>query len=301
MKNYILILFLTVLPFAGIFAQDEPEKDRPVRAPFESGYLIDNQTTMIPIEGTLEFVIQHKFGNFENGVTDFFGIYAAGSNIRLGLNYVPVTNFQVGLGLSKDKMNTDLNAKWTIFEQTRENTFPVAVALYGVLAIDGRSEDVFGSGKVRHSGEGLTVFSIDMQDRLSYFSQLIISRSFTHWFSVQTGVSFTHYNMVEPAFDHDKIALHFNGRMRFSPQSSFIFNYDAPLQIQQISEQLEVPEFHRPNLSFGWEISTSTHIFQIYAGNSSGIIPQEIIMWNANDTSFKDFALGFTITRLWNF
>jgi hypothetical protein len=37
------------------------------------------------------------------------------------------------MGLSKEKMHTDLNAKWTIVEQTRENTIPVAVTLYGVL------------------------------------------------------------------------------------------------------------------------------------------------------------------------
>ncbi|SHF58587.1 hypothetical protein SAMN05444274_106279 [Mariniphaga anaerophila] len=301
MKNYILMLLLTVMPFSGIFAQEEEVKDKPVRAPFASGYLIDNQTTMIPIKGTLEFAIQHKFGTIENGKSDFFGIYAPAANIRLALDYVFFKNFQAGIGLSKERMYTDLNAKWTILEQTRENTIPVAVALYGVVAIDGRNESAFGTGKTWHSGEGKTEFDFNFPDRLSYFSQLIIGRKFNHWLSLQTGVSFTHYNLVDPEFDHDKIGLHFNGRINFSPQSSFIFNYDAPLKIQQISEQLEVPPHHQSNVSFGVEIATSTHAFQIYMGNSKGIIPQDIMMWNSNKFSWENLAFGFTITRIWNF
>lgn len=301
MKYYILIFLLAAIPFSGVVAQDEEEKDKPVRFPFASGYLIDNQTTLVPVPGTLEFVIQHKFGSVENGMSDFLGIYSPGANIRLGLNYVPVTNLQFGLGLTKEKMHTDLNAKWTILEQTRENTVPVAVALYGVMAIDGRDIESLGSGLVRHSGEGAEEFEMTFGNRLSYFSQLIISRKFTERLSLQAGASFTHYNMVDPEFDHDKIGVHFSGRFNFSPQSSFIFNYDLPLEIQQISEQLEVPEHHQPNLSLGWEISTSTHAFQIYVGNSRGLLPQEIMMWNANEISFDNLAFGFVITRLWNF
>ena len=303
MKKYILVLLFTVIPFTGIFAQDEEEKvtDRPVRAPFASGYLIDNQTTMIPFKGTLEYAIQHKFGSINNGISDFYGIYSPGANIRLAFNYVPVTNFQVGIGLSKEKMYTDLNAKWTIVEQTRANTIPVAVTLYGVAAIDGRNEDAFGTGRVWRSGEGQYPYRIGFADRFSYFSQLIVGRKFNDWLSLQTGVSFTHYNMVDREFDHDKIGIHVNGRINFSPQSSFIFNYDAPLKIQQISEQVQVPEHHQPNLSFGIEIATSTHAFQIFLGNSKGIIPQDIMMWNSNKFNKENLAIGFTITRIWNF
>jgi hypothetical protein len=301
MKNYIIFLLLTVMPFSGVFAQDEEEKDRPVRFPFASGYLIDNQTTLVPVPGTLEFVIQHKFGTVENRMSDLFGIYAPAANIRLGLNYVPVTNFQVGMGLTKEKMHTDLNAKWTIVEQTRRNTIPVAVTLYGVLAIDGRDISSLGTGNVWHSGEGDTEFGMKFTDRWSYFSQLIVSRKFTDRLSLQVGTSFTHYNMVDPVYDHDKIGVHASGRYNFSPQSSFIFNYDVPLKIQQISEQRTVPEHHQPNLSLGWEISTSTHAFQIFAGNSKALLPQEIMMWNSKKISLDNMAFGFVITRLWNF
>lgn len=301
MKKYIVLLILSGFIFTTAFAQDDEKKDIPVRAPFESGYLIDNQTTMIPFKGTLEYVIQHKFGTMENGLSDVWGIYSPGANVRLGLNYVPVNNFQIGLGLTKKNMYTDLNAKWTILEQTRENTIPLAVALYGSMAIDGRNENAFGTGKVFHSGEGAKEFDIVFTDRFSYFSQVIVGRKFTHWLSLQAGASFTHYNMVGHEYDHDKIGLHFNGRIRFSMQSSFIFNYDVPLKVKSISEQREWVNPPKPNLAFGVEISTSTHAFQIYMGTADGIIPQDIMMWNQNDWTDNGLAIGFTITRLWNF
>jgi hypothetical protein len=197
-------------------------------------------------------------------------------------------------------MATDVNAKWTIIEQTRENTIPVAVALYGVMAIDGRNISAFETGQVREAYSG-PVGSFKFPDRLSYFSQLIVGRKFTDWLSLQAGVSFTHYNAVGVLYDHDKVGVHFNGRIKVSPQGSVIFNYEAPLKIKDISEQLEWTNHPEPSLTFGYEISTSTHAFQIYAGNAGSFLPQENMMWNQKSISKDNFAIGFTITRLWGF
>jgi hypothetical protein len=304
MKNKMLFIILLSLISVITFAQDdttavEKVKDKPVRSPFESGYLIDAQTTVIPNPNTLEMVIQHKFGTIENGRSDLWGIYAP-ANIRIGLNYVVKRNLQIGAGITKTKMATDVNAKWTIIEQTRENTIPVAVALYGVMAIDGRNISAFETGQVREAYSG-PVGSFKFPDRLSYFSQLIVGRKFTDWLSLQAGVSFTHYNAVGVLYDHDKVGVHFNGRIKVSPQGSVIFNYEAPLKIKDISEQLEWTNHPEPSLTFGYEISTSTHAFQIYAGNAGSFLPQENMMWNQKSISKDNFAIGFTITRLWGF
>ncbi|WP_346854072.1 DUF5777 family beta-barrel protein [uncultured Draconibacterium sp.] len=302
MKKYIILL--VVFAFATqLFAQEETEKvkDTPVSNPFESGILIDAQTTVIPDAKTLEFLIQHKFGTMDNGRSDLWGLYAPGANVRLALNYTPVKNFQIGIGQTKKNMYTDLNAKWTIFHQTEQNKVPVSVALYGVVAVDGRNVDQFGTGKVVDTqGEALPTY-IDLNDRLSYFSQIIIGRKFCDWFSLQAGASFTHYNMVTMDSNHDVVGIHVNGRVKFSPQGSFIFNYDHPLEIESITEQSPWDTKAKPNLAFGVEIFTFTHAFQIYVGTADGIIPQDAMMNNQNDWKNKGLALGFTITRLWMF
>jgi hypothetical protein len=301
MKRYILIIIVSLFA-VQLFAQDETvkEKDTPVTETFNSGYIIDDQTVFVPDAKTLEFAIQHKFGSLEKGISNLYGIYGS-SNIRLALNYVPLKKLQIGAGVTKNNMYTDFNAKWLVLNQTENNSIPVSVALYGVAAIDGRNADIIGTGQVVDTkGEALSN-EVSLGDRFSYFSQIIIGRKFTDWLSLQAGASFSHYNMVKWEADHDKVGLHFNGRVKFSPQSSIIFNYNQPLKIKSISEQDEWTAANDPlpNVSIGWEISTYTHVFQIYLGTADGMLPQDNLMFNRNDWLDKGLRFGFNITRLW--
>jgi hypothetical protein len=310
-KNILVIALLTFISgftFAQDATTDSPEgkvKDIPVFGTFESGSLIDAQTVVIPDKKTLEMVIQHKFGTIQNGSSDLWGIYGS-SNIRLGLNYVPVKNLQIGAGITKRYMTTDLNAKLKLLQQTTKNAVPVSVALYGVVGIDGRPKADFGDSVSVASPVG-DVNEFAFTDRLNYFSQLIVGRKFNKWLSLQAAVSFSHYNVVNyqtsgKPYDHDKIGAHFNGRIKVTPQGSIIFNYDMPLKISGISEQTEWNDTYpasKPNLAFGYEVSTGTHAFQMYMASTTSILPQENMMWNQNEMNDKGFAIGFVITRLW--
>ncbi|HNX54620.1 MAG TPA: DUF5777 family beta-barrel protein [Prolixibacteraceae bacterium] len=302
-KNIILIALLS---FISVFtyAQEEAtenkgakEKDYPVAATFESGYLIDAQTVVVPEKKTLEMAIQHKFGTIEKGHSNLWGIYGS-ANIRLGLNYVPFKNFQIGAGITKKNMATDLDAKWLVLQQTRKNQIPVSVALYGNVAVDGRAISAFESGMVREAYSGPT-YHYRFQDRVSYFSQLIVARKFNKWLSLQAAASFTHYNAVPEGYDHDIVGAHFNGRIKVTPQGSIIFNYDEPLKIKQISEQRDWTYHARRNISFGYEVSTGTHAFQIYMGSSASLLPQDNMTMNQNKFDKSGLLIGFVITRLW--
>ena len=288
MKRTLLIsgIFLMLCHF--VIADDETPPDLPVRSPFASGILIDNQTTAISSKGTLEMYIQHKFGHIDNGLTDLFGIYAPGANVRMALSYVPLKNLQLGYGLSRINMYSDFSVKYTLLEQTRRNTIPVAVGLYGNMAIDGRNESAFGK-------------NYQFTNRFSYFSQLIVGRRFNDFVSVQANVSFTHFNITEDLIDHDKISVGFNGRVNISPQSSILFQYDVPLKIKEISEYREFHNPAKPNIGLGWEIRTSTHAFHIYLSSTDGMIPQYNALYNRNDWTDGDIMFGFSITRLWSF
>jgi hypothetical protein len=303
-----LLLFVSVLSFAQDDATDSTavvKDDYPVNATFESGSLIDAQTVVIPDKKTLEMVIQHKFGTIQNGSSDLWGIYGS-SNIRLGLNYVPVKNLQIGAGIIKRHMTTDVNAKLKVLQQTAKNTIPVSVALYGVIGIDGRPKADYGDSVSVASPVG-DVNKFAFTDRLSYFSQLIVGRKFSERISLQAAVSFSHYNVVNyqtkgKPYDHDKIGAHLNGRIKVTPQGSIIFNYDMPLKISKISEQAAWNDDHpasKPNLAFGYEVSTGTHAFQMYMASTTSILPQDNMMWNQNEMNNKGFAIGFVITRLW--
>jgi len=302
MKKHIIYIILFALISGNAFAQANSdstvvkEKDYPVDAVFESGYLIDAQTTVVPEVKTMEMVIQHKFGSIDEGISDLFGIYGS-SNIRLGMNYVPIKNLQIGAGITKRYMMTDVNAKYTILQQTRNNTMPVSLTVYGNIGIDG--SDIGGLDSIQEGSYQGEIGPYTFADRLSYFSQVIVSRKFCKEFSMQAGLSFTHYNAVKPEYDHDKLGAHVAGRIKVSPMGCVIFNFDAPLIISDIMELLEFTNPPKPSVAFGYEVSTGTHAFQFFLASTQSLLPQDNIMWNQNEMDAEGFSFGFVITRLW--
>ncbi|MFZ4771906.1 MAG: DUF5777 family beta-barrel protein [Ferruginibacter sp.] len=179
---------------------EETPKAEPVRAAFESGLLFDNATTTLQPSRTLEFVLQHRFGIIENGIHDIYGIYGA-ANIRFGLNYSILDNFTVGLGTTKTNKLQDLQLKYRIIEQTRSNSIPVTVMLYEVIAVDGNP-----STKWDLTPDTVNPKSYKFSNRMSYFTQLVVSRRFDDHLSLQVGGAFTHYNCVDSVYNHDRIS-----------------------------------------------------------------------------------------------
>lgn len=290
-----VLIALLVLISTFLLAQEEQEKEQPekvkdvpVREAFLSGILIDNQTTYVPPVGTFEYLIQHKFGSMSNGISDIFGLYAAGSYIRMGCHYVPKKNLQLGYGLSRLRMYNDFSIKYTLLEQTRKNRVPVALGVYGNVAFDARAKESFGN-------------NYRITNRFSYFSQLIIGRKFGEHLTLQANTSFTHYNITDPGVDHDKVSVGINGRININYKSSIIFQYDLPLKLKEITEFREFTNPPQANLGIGWEIRTSAHVFHLYVTTTEGLIPQHNALFNQNNWMKGQVRFGFTITRLYNF
>lgn len=261
-----------------------------VKNTFEGNYLIDDQTVMVPIKGTFEFDIQHRFGTIKNGFTDLFGIFA-GANMRLGFSYVPVNNLQFGFGATNERMQVDWNAKYAIVKQTKTGSMPVSITYYGNVVMDTRKKD------------NTTLF-VTTSDRFSYFNEIIVARKFSDKFSVQVSPSLSHFNnlagyideagKVQPIWKNDNFAVALGGRYKISEQSAVIVNYDQPITQNPAQNP-------RPNISFGIDMKTSGHDFQIFFGTYGSLIPQNNILYNQNDYRHGAFMLGFNISRLWNF
>lgn len=297
MKKISTFLLSALLLFGIAFsvsAQDEEKAvDKPIRPAFQSGYLIDNQTTYLPVEGTLEMVIHHRFGVTGNGSSDLWGIYAP-SNIRMGFNYSIKDYLQIGIGTTKFKKFQDLTYKVLLLQQTRSGRIPVSIAFYGNVALDARDEAVFG-------------VDYEFAHRFSYFNQLIISRKINEMFSVQLAPSFSHFNIVEQGLQNRYVGISFNGRARISPQTSILFHYDTPIEIDGLLVKGQAGldgtfehELPKANIGIGVEISTSTHAFHIFLASGQGILPQENMLFNRNDFFDGGMLLGFNMTRLWN-
>lgn len=271
------------------------EQPKPVKNTFESIWCIDAQTVMVPIKGTFEADFQHRFGTMQNQYDDFYGIFAA-SNIRLGAEYVPVDRLLVGFGITKFNSLWDFYGKYAILRQMKNGGSPVSMSYYLNMAIDTRDEEKAGFE------EG--------SDRFSYFHSLMVARKITDKFSLQLSGNYSWFNHKEVYDDNGEfIGLDQNGhfsasalaRYKLSNTIGVIAAYDLPLTSD---DELLDPD---PNLSFGLELTTSSHAFQLFVGNFQSLVPQynhtyNTNSWSGNPDSVREgILIGFNITRLWNF
>ncbi len=292
-----LLIGILILMSMGVVAQQPVTTDSTAPVPkikskaikntFESNWIQDNQSVMVPIKGTFEMDIQHRFGVVNKGYKDLYGIYAP-SNIRIGLSYVIIDKLQLGAGFTKDRLQWDFNGKYAIVKQNKIGGWPISISWFSNIVIDTRGKENF----------------VTDGDRISYFHQVLIARKISDKFSVQIAPSIAHFNNIEGFLDNegkiqskmknDHYAIAFMGRYKMTPKTNLMINYDQPLTQHPMNNP-------HPNISFGLEFVTSAHAFQVFAGNYHNIIPQSNAFFNQNDLTKGQFAIGFNITRLWNF
>ncbi len=309
---YLIICLLLIS--SAVVAQDDsltvsksaaPVKQKPVKNTFSSVWIIDNQTVMVPVKGTFEMDIQHRFGTVTKGYDDFWGFFAP-SNIRLGVYYAPINKLYVGIGITKANMLWDASAKYSIITQTK-GKYPVSITYYGNVAYDTRKD------------ADKSLFKYPEQ-RVSFFNQVIIARKISDKFSVQIAPSVSHQNSVNGYYTkndstgkeifeemkHNHFAVAVSARYKLTNVTSLLINYDQPITKHATKNPL-------PNLSFGVEFNTSNHSFQLFCGNYAFLSPQRNNLFNTNapftytdnltkkKVSGGQFLIGFNITRLWNY
>ena len=259
-----------------------------VRNTFLGNMLIDNQTVMVPVKKTFEFTIQHRFGTINNGYTDMYGLFAT-ANMRLGWNYTPIDNLQLGVGICKENMQWDGSVKYAITKQAVSHGCPVSVTYFGDMAVS--TLPLKGN------------FANDA-DRISYFNQLIVARKVTSHFSVQVSPSLSYYNnvagymsaegTVKPTMNNAQLSVATMGCYMITGGMGIIVDYDQPLTQNPTNNPC-------PNVSFGIQFATITHTFQVFLGNFQGILQQSNNFFNQNDYTQSRYLIGFNITKRWNY
>jgi hypothetical protein len=282
-----------------------PIKPKPVKNTFRSVWIVDDQTVMVPIKGTLEADIQHRFGTVENGPKDLWGIYAS-ANMRIGLSYTPINNLSLGFGATRNNGNMllDGSAKYALLKQTK-GVYPVSITYYGNMAYGTKADP-------QH-------FLYTYQsERWSFFNELIVARKVTDKFSVQVAAGLSHQNSVPGFYAQKDTSIYVYKKQKFdlftgsvsaryvlSEVTSIIVDYDQPLTRFPTNNP-------HANVAFGFEFNTSGHTFQLFAGNYSLLSPQQNTLYNKNNpfgfnqadgTKVKggQFLIGFNITRIWNY
>ncbi|MBL0132585.1 MAG: hypothetical protein IPP79_00530 [Chitinophagaceae bacterium] len=299
--------FATMAQDSTAAAQEEkpaPVKAKPVKNTFQSVWIIDNQSVIVPVKGLFEMDIQHRFGSVKGGYKEFWGFFSP-SNIRLGASYTPIKRLNIGIGITKRNILWDASAKYALITQTTTGSVPVSISYYGNAAVDTRKN-------VDNS-----LFKYFTQ-RFSFFNQIIIARKFSEKFSLQVAPSISHQNSVEGFYTkndstgketfanmkHNHFAVALSGRYKITQKTSLMFDYNQPITKHNTHNPA-------PSTAVGFEFYTSGHSFQLFFTNYYNLNPQQNNMYNtyapfnytkdAAGTKVKggQFLIGFNITRLW--
>lgn len=287
MRKYYLQFFLIFTLSIRVIAQDSSwakvlddsllltGEASVVRGTFKATQIINTPTVEAPGKNGLQFLIMHRFGRINEGGYALFGLDNA--VIRFGLDYGINDRFSIGVGRSSLEKTYDASFKWKIFRQT-ENKMPVTVSLYELVTRTTLkySDKPYFTGKYRNA----------------YESALLIARKFSPKFSLQLTPIWLHYNLVASSQDrNDVVALGLGGRMKLSKRISLNAEYNLLPSDPVVSTDI----FH--SLSFGLDVETGGHVFQLIFSNSEGMIGPYYLGKTTGNWGDGDIFFGFNISR----
>lgn len=292
MKNKALFTLLLALVAVGkMQAQDDllslvGEPDAPhnfATATFKGTRLINFHTLEVPGKRTLDFRISHRFGSFNSGWYDFFGL-DGGASIRLGLEYSYDGRLAFGIGRTSTEKTFDGFLKYRLLRQGDKAKPWVSVTLFsGMYYTNMRdpNKEINGFDKYERTS-----------NRLSYAHQVIIGRKFTDNFSLQIAPTVVHANLVDRFSDkNDAFILAGAARYKFTKRMAITAEYGWRFREYTRTKYYD-------SLGLGIDVETGGHVFQIHVTNSLGLTENQFLTRTTSKWGDAGIRLGFNISRV---
>ena len=279
MKNKLgfCLLFLSFLSYSqedllALLESEAPADKGYVSATFKSTRVINGHSVETRSDGTLEFIIGHRFGTLNSGYNELWGLDF--SRIRLGLEYGITDNLTIGIGRSSFNKTLDVFGKYRFLRQS--NASPITATVFSSLA---RNLDQ------NANQEGI--------ERNAYTWQLLLARKFNSNFSLQLAPTFIQRNRVATRQDDNfLISVGIGGRYKVTNRVAIVSEYYP--QFSSYDEQ-----FHNA-VAFGVAIETGGHVFQLHFTNAVQMNEKGFIGETMGDFWNGDVHYGFNITRVFD-
>ncbi|MEX0967978.1 MAG: DUF5777 family beta-barrel protein [Bacteroidia bacterium] len=258
--------------------EEEEEETVYTYATFKSTRVVNAHSLENVGGGVLDFRISHRFGRVNSGAYEFFGL--DGAQIRLGLEYGLTDWLMVGVGRSSFEKTYDGFVKGKLLRQsTGKKTMPISLSWFSSIAVktirwpEPDRENYFSS-------------------RLDFTHQIIFGRKVNENFSFQISPTLVHRNLVENTqLQNDVFAIGIAARQKLTPSVSLNAEYWYVLPDQIADNKTQ-------SLSFGFDIETGGHVFQLHFTNSPGMIERGFITETEGDWLLGDIHFGFNISRV---
>ncbi|MEM6684734.1 MAG: DUF5777 family beta-barrel protein [Bacteroidota bacterium] len=282
MKHYYLFL-LCCLCSMGLYAQDdlldeledEATPETFVSPAFKAMRIMNLQSTKVAAKGDFYLYVSHRFGSLEEGLTTFFGLDNA--NTRIQLVYGLFEGWQFGISRESLRQTYAVSTKMKIKNQS--DVFPVSLVGYATANVN---------TQVRKDRFPFLTFD----DRLSYTTQLLISRRFNNSFSLELAPSYVRHNLtLEANQKHDQFVMGIGGRLKISKRMSI--NVDYAYNFNRAEETV-----FRDPLTVGVDIETGGHVFQLLFSNAQSTNEPGFLSYAEGDWGTGDIFFGFNIVRV---
>lgn len=260
-----------------LFAEKDTVKVKDMTtATFKSSRVVNGQSIENVGVGVLDFKILHRFGAINQGGYELFGLDQA--TMRMGLDYGLTNRLMFGIGRSTYQKQYDGFVKFKLLQQqTGLKQIPIGVSLVSTL--------IYKSLKSAPNAQYIEYSS----DKISYAHQLLIARKFNDYFSLQITPTLVHYNLVETSnLPNDFKSIGISMRQRISKRVNITGEYFYRI------DKLE--GFYDP-LTFGLDIETGGHVFQLHVTNTTGMTERTFINETTGSWSNKDIRFGFNLVR----
>ncbi len=258
---------------------DDPTKREVVTATFKGTHIINAQSIETPGQGTLAFLIQHRFGTLNSGAYEFFGLDQA--VLRLSFEYGLTNRLAVGVGRSSQEKTFDGFLKYKALQQTSgPRAMPVSVTLFASSAITTLKFNQVANGPERSTAS-----------RLDYAYQVLIARKFSPSLSVQLMPTLIHRNYVPLAgMQNDVYAIGGGLRQKLTKRVALTADYFYLLPGY-------AADTYRNALGVGVDIETGGHVFQLHLTNSKGMTEKFFVPQTDGNFFKGDIYFGFTVAR----
>ena len=281
MRNIILPLTCLLLLGGSACAQEDllsqldstQVQDTYATAAFKGLQVITLQSTKMPAKKEFYFVVSHRFGTVKGGISEFFGFDDA--TTKIGGIY-GLTDWLAVSG-SRHTLSKvyETSVKYRLARQS--DLFPFEIVGYNTLDINSLlKKDDYPK--------------IEFSDRLTYITQLIVSRKISERLSLELVPSYIHKNLYNPEIENDnQFALGYGGRMKISKRLSVNLEY---------AYNFNKPDFYKNALSVGLDVETGGHIFQLLFTNSQSMTESGYLTSATGDWGKGDFFFGFNLYRV---
>ncbi|MBD2722943.1 hypothetical protein IC234_12480 [Hymenobacter sp. BT189] len=254
-------------------------KREAVAATFKGTHIINSQSVETPGQGTLAFLIQHRFGTINSGPYEFFGLDNA--VLRLSFEYGVTDRLALGLGRSSQEKTFDGFVKYKALQQsTGAHPMPVSVTLFASSAIT-----TLKFNQTANTAERSTA------SRLDYTYQVLLARKFSPSLSVQLMPTLIHRNYVAlEGMQNDVYSIGAGLRQKLTKRLALTADYFYLLPGY-------VADNYRNALGVGVDIETGGHVFQLHLTNSSGMVEKFFVPQTTGNFFDGDIFFGFTVAR----